>query len=867
MKHKNQFDTQKGETAAHRDTPRVEVLPDDHIDESAGGPAPEAASKDSPKTSAEVAQELHTAETTLLNLVRPLDKATADPILKTIANANKALHTFSHGSLTKQIEEQNKHLQEDILAQANLENENRKKVFANALQNYLSKRLTLANTRLQELGQKDEQLQYAQSYVVHLFNTPTGLARDGKVLTELGNKHRYIKRIEPGLLYNTQHVVTCDGGFISSESPRDLAAVVKAKGHTAFEFSKGSTRQGGHVLRQSIKEMLKIGIKDISLSNELRERMYTPRYAYSFSDALVESSRRLSHFQMEELRQLERICDASRSAHHDIQQNLVFDEKGHFNSNAQTPKPIDHQVNTFLRLTSDADRLAYLNILFPVNKAQHYVRFTTTLEKMEPKVTLEGLTPQEYFAQNMMWSWSRNAFHAEHNEQADLARFNDNQTSPAERELLYVKNSNPIVLNKMAHSTRLDNLTRLEMINHVFDDAQMGENKVGFYTHPILRTRTINTNDQQKFMDKMLALFKELSITKTDETNAKATVVDYEATATLKANALNRLRQKISEKFLADTKLGDNAFENFYINKHLVDQLAEKIALDHVNQQCNDHKINDQETGNKLIASFVSKVTHSFNRAMYPDEKANQFVNDCFPALQNRLWNQENANVPRAHVIMALIDHHDKAKSSLSLDFLKETLTPLLKTLSPTEAKELTEQLSLLCQQNGIHGCSPTQNEALAAVRDILTQKGPDFKTASEALRSVTLFKAYFNSSAGDSDAKSNPNPEAQAQRLIERIQCYASSHLGFFEQFKVNGKFDNEMRDLLYPSNRPNPISELIINQIQETNSPSENVFIQRLKQLTPRPALSAKNQEDEKNAVEMHDFGIGPGNTVQVF
>lgn len=845
------------------------------------------------KKASEVVIELQQAKTELYNLVRRLPKPKNDNIIKKLDEANEELHNFSQGNLIKQIEEQHKKLTEEILAEANLREENQKQIASDALQNYFNKRIELARIRQQEINQEDKQMMDAATYVCSYFDTPEGIRQHAmneadqkkqsemmnKVISELGNKHNHIHRTE-GMFFKTKHIVKLENGVYTSESPVDLAMTVKAHGHNDFEFSTGSTEKGGWVLRQSIKEMLKVGIKDISLTKELREKMYTPRRANNFADAILENRRTLSYFEMEDLRQLERICNASRSAYNDIKGNNIFDEKGDIKADAKCAPAIIHQANTFMRLTDEKDRLAYLEILFPVNKDVEYNQMVKELESRTPKITLDGLSPKEYFEQKLMWRWNRSAFNAEYRKE-QLAAFNKDTMTSAERMKSYLETKDAEMLSMYAQSDKLTTDNRIELVNTLFDNVQEGKSsQVAFYTHPILRTRSVSTDDMKNFMDRILPLIKHLVI---KENN----VIDYQATTEQCTKLIADLRQKAKLTFAEELHANNpRAFENFYKNKLLLDNL-EKEVHQYLHDDLTDKQVKaeigaavDQydatiQSKREALKLTLSKpFTDLKSNPNDPEAAATYFITHLHPELQLSEWSKLSSadnDSPaekagklelRAHIVKAFLVTHQTSNSPVSADYVNKFLKPLMQQLTPAESKDLATKLQDLLRPTG---CNKAQNEAINLVRATFNDR-----SAIETLSPENLFKAYYSL---------QNTPKAKADALKERIQFLLKEKpANLFTGWMFNRTFDAEMKDLLFSANQDKAATKEIIDELKADGTVAKDsdldIYIQRLDQMQGTPPAAAPNdgqldlsavhsgdEDTDSESVEMrkgshHDF-----------
>ncbi len=862
------------------------------------------------KKAVEIAAELKTAKDDLYNLVRQLPKAKSENIIKKLDDANKALADFSEGNLIKQMEEQHKQLKDDILAEANFQKENHKQVAVDALQNYFNKRLELARARQQEINQKDEQMTNAANYICQYFDTPNEIKKlamienqklnelnekirlldeqirieqddaektkqeDEKkaietqkketekklqemmssVISELGNKHNHIHRSE-GLFFKTKHIVKLENGMYTSESPVDLAMTVKAHGHNDFEFSTGSTENGGWVLRQSIKEMLKIGIKDISLTKELREKMYTPRRATTFGDAFLEGRRTLNYFQMEELRQLERICSASRSAYNDIKSNNIFDDKGELKANAEGTPAIVHQTNTFMRLTTDADRLAYLEILFPVNKDIEFNKFVAELESRQPKITLDGLSPKEYFEQKMMWRWSRSSFNANYRKEK-LADFNKDTLTSADRQKTYLETKDAELLAMYAQSNKLTNQDRVELVNTIFDNAQEGKpNQIGLSTHPILRTRSVSGDDMKNFIDRTLPLFKNILV-------KAGNVIDYNATTQQCITLMTGLREKAKSKFISEIQTGNpKAFENYFKNKLLLDEL-EKDVHEYLHDNLTDKQVKEELAGNmtqyddKLKAKqneLDQKLAQHFSGLKNrPSEAASYFNAYLHPNMQLSEWSKlspaEGDDAAalaqkvelRAHILNSFIQTHATANSNIGAEYVQKFLTPLMQQLKPEESKPLADKLKELVLTQNMKGCNKQQNETLNLVRGMFNDS-----SAVEVLSPANLFKAHYSSL----------NTLADKERvLLERIKCLLSEKpANMFQGWMFDRSFNAEMKGLLFNGNTPNEDTADIIAALKtdDPNSQSKELknYIKRLEEMLPKAKVNTNTNANSSN------------------
>ncbi len=823
------------------------------------------------KKATEVAIELQDAKKHLYNLVGQLPPPKNDNIIEKLDEANEALHTFSHGNLIKQIEEQQKQLKDEILAEANLQEEKHKQTASDALQNYFNKRLELARVRQQEINQDDKETMEAANYICSLFDTPEGIRQHAmkeadqkkqsellsKVISELGDKHNHIHRTE-GMFFKTKHIVKLENGIYTSESPVDLAMTVKSHRHNDFQFSTGSTEKGGWVLRQSIKEMLKVGIKDISLTNELRDKMYTPRRANNFADAILENRRTLNYFEMEELRQLERICGASRSAYNDIKGNNIFDEKGEMKADGKCAPAVIHQANTFMRLTDEKDRLAYLEILFPINKDVEYNKMVKELESRTPKITLDGLSPKEYFEQKLMWRWSRSAFNAGYRKEK-LADFNKDTTTAETRKKSYLETKDAEMLSMYAQSDKLTNDNRIELVNTLFDNVQEGKSsQIALYTHPILRSRSVSGDDMKNFIDRTLPLFKNIIVKANN-------VIDYPATTEQCIKLMADLRQKAKLTFAEEIQAKNpRAFENFYKNKLLLDNLEQEV-----------HKYLHDDLTDKQVKAEIGAAVDQYETTIQserealklklskpftdlkndPEAAATHFVTYLYPELQLSEWSKlspadsdsaaEKANKLelRAQILKAFLVTHLNSGSTISVDYVNKFLRPLMQQLTAEESKDLATKLQNLLRPTG---CNKQQNDAINLVRATFNDR-----SAIETLSPENLFKAHYSL---------QNTPKAKAEALKERIQFLLEEKpANMFQGWMFNRTFDAEMKDLLFSANQDKAATKEIIDELKAdgtvTKDSDLDIYIQRLDQMQGKPPAAVAKPENTGVATDSND------------
>jgi hypothetical protein len=301
------------------------MMEEERLQEHTTGETDEPEAERKPPQSETLAKQMAEAKKQILLQRQGLSEDNRKAVEEKLTEANKALSNFSHGKLIKSIEEQHKTLKDELISLANItQNNNEEKAnkaaFDNAVQTYLNKRLELARVRLQEIAAQDKQSIKAQREICKQFYTPEGKTESEDVINNLGNEFSYIERQE-GTVFKSQVTVKCINGVYTSNSPPDLALTIKAKGHNSFKFTGAhASHTGAEHLIESIEEMLKVGIKNITIDDKLWEKMFSSpqqRYGHSSGDyaaQLVQYMKGVKQHQKDRLKQLRRICAASTSA-------------------------------------------------------------------------------------------------------------------------------------------------------------------------------------------------------------------------------------------------------------------------------------------------------------------------------------------------------------------------------------------------------------------------------------------------------------------------------------------------------------------------------------------------------------------------
>ncbi len=691
-----------------------------------GGPHEDLPPVIDPPKSAALDQELRDAKTELLRARPGISPQDLTALTKKLEEANKALKDFSHGNLIKQIEEQHKTLKAGLIAAANMTAANElqqrnKQEFENAVQVYLNKRLELAKVRLQEIAQEDKQTSDARNQVCGLFRTPTGVTGTGEVIANLGSDFNHIERTK-GIIFKSSVTVKFENGVLTSNSPRDLALAAKAKGWNTFVFNKCKVSyRGVDNLISSVEEMLKIGIKGVSIDPKLMEKIMAnpPQpmghssgdYAEQLAKFLRPSKRNVSSSQKQRIQQLQRICAASSSAYKEKKGNPVFDADGNMISGKDAvPKPILHQVDTFMRLTSDTDRREYLEILAPMHVGRLAADFVDELNKRG--VTFVGsrgvttvfqrdLSPEEYFRQKMLppnaiktdFMARRSEFDEERDRVKKIETFNKDATTLDDRKAMFLAANDESLLRRYARSEKLNgpgntNDTRVNLVKAVFRDVQTpapgaapNPHAINLHNPRLSSKFIVREEDKEAFLLKTLALFENIKVL-----NAARDATDFVATAQLKTRIIRELREEAWTKF-TDQKVANNpeAFNNFLKNKILIDELEQRMLVKHFDQQKIDHRIPPDQHEAKFNR-VINRHLETFN-ALPADQKVIAFISSLSPELQQRVWNKMRPDDPqtiefRARVLKQYIQFYERNPSPSALHFLNSSIEPLMRVMT-----------------------------------------------------------------------------------------------------------------------------------------------------------------------------------------
>ncbi len=804
-----------------------------------------------------IAQELALLKTALKNQIRLLPNDGGQPPAPNSRQAVKAKfdqalkdqHKISHGNLIEQMKKQQENTQKDLVAQANIQNENQKRNFNDAISHYFTKRLELARAKLQEVNSAEKLTKKAQKQITSEFRTPEGKT-GADVLQKLGDTHNHIVPANG----KEADVVKLENGKLTSRSPTHLANTAKSLGWKSFKFNTAkATRGGANNLIGSIEAMLRVGIKQVEIDPELMKKMLaTPHsswhssadYAAQLASA-IKDGLRVSDGQKSKLRQLQRICAASTSAYKDVKSNPVFDADGKLKANNE-PTKLGHQAETFMRLTNKADRVTYLKLLYPNNTQRYYAAFTKELERRGKTFAVgnKTLSPAEYFKQEMLWQvkglsiLTRSGYQTQLDLVNKVEEFKAAATTDARRKEIYAETKDEKSLRQMLKTEHLDsNEKRKSFARAVFEKANTrrpgGNHELGLYTHPVTLLRYVTAEDKKHFMNRVQPLFSKIVVM--DQANNNQ--VDFAATLREKSELLAELRTQSQNTYRAEKDIDDEdkptAFNNSYKNKILLDELEDKMLQDHSLEKT---KADIQNGGRQLTeaeqqalfqqnhAATIQQHLQTYNNLATPKEKAEHFAKQMSSTLQQQVWasmdnsqQAHNATIElRAQILKQFMDLHNEANSPAAMDYLKNSAKSLLARLDDADKTAVMAKLAELCLNDPhrpIVGCNRRENRALHALRDLVPTP------AAQPLLSTELFKQYYQQPDNDPfNINNNLQPaDVLAEKLLKRIQCYAANKPAHFvEAFRLNQKFEKEMKDLLYPNNTPNAHSEDILNELR---------------------------------------------------
>ncbi len=842
------------------------------VDSGGNGPQEEPVAL---RTMDEAIPALEAAKQGLYTAISRLTPANATAVAETLTNARKELQNFSQNSLILDMQKQAKRLEAAINTQISTEKDNNTKAeLIRALQTLAVKYQELAKARIYEIRENEPQHKEAKEFLLaRKFSSSEGESltkindKDKKEFVDLdgfGTKYTQISGVNP----NTGRAIKVynEDGAYSSRSPEDLAYVVKLNGCTKFTFT--SATSGRHLMK-CMKEMLRVGIKDVSVDPGVSSLLYGNRYIHGTMWLPTD------HLKLE---QLERICAASATAAYFVEKNDVF--KGDDAKLYRGEKTLrEHEIATFLRLTSEGDRLVYLQILYPdkANAARKYAEFTSKLEKAGitiPCGTEKGIggdllrkpdgsvqmnadgelmydpetvreeqqtkhwEPRDYFRKKLLNRGfmvkygvptphrvrMKSQYERELNK-VDLANFNSDDFDFNKRKSAYFKATDAELLSSYAKSDKLSIDEVKKLATAVFDHSQEdGSDPVKLNTNPVTKTRSISSADETAFINKALPLLERLGAW-----NEQSALLDA---LRQKAAVLYKDGIKHPGKTPADAEKRKNATKHFQKNKRLLDLLEAK-AITNPNE-LNTHLDNNIE---------------NFSNIESLDDKAGYFIAGLSSAAQQKLCglrDPENVNEhtldmeQRSLILLTMILNCAKERSATAIYYLNKDIAPLIENLSTAEMSELTQQLAHHCQQQGIQGVNLLENEALHIIRKAIKEQG-DYAATTQPLKSVNLFATYYA-------AETEKEP---AEKLLKRIECYADAMpdplVHYFKLKKLQTKFAKEMDTLLPQDGYGGPNDDLtaILDHLDSSKSSSEaKELIKIIHDLRPRAPV---NEHDD--------------------
>jgi hypothetical protein len=877
------------------------------------------ASKAPERSTKVIAQELAQLRTTLDNFIDTLPDAgnipegqvaapnTRQAIKKKLNEALKKQGEISQGNLIEQLQTQKENMQQtnllkELVNEANIQDKNKKDQFNNALSNYLNKRRELAQSKIQECTQEDKYTRKAQKFIVENFVTPEG-KQGGKEISKLGSDISHIEH-KSG---KKKEMVKCNGNTFSSSSPRHLALAVKSKNINSFKFTDAKpTSAGARNLINSIEEMLKVGVKNVTIDEKLLSRMLQSRppyvahnsegYAmalgrYIYPSAILKAiinldpsellnfirSPTVNDWQKSKLRQLNRICKASTAAYKLVPNNPVFDENGDLKEGNDSTT-LGHQAETFMRLTSEKDRVAYLNILYPDDKERHCAELTKELENRNKTFGVGNnkvLSPKEYFEQKMLWPWKKSGYQSQMDLRKDLNDFQLAKTDEKRKEL-YCKTTDEKILRKMVKTKAMDdNSKRKDFVHTVFDETNKiqadGKHAIKLQPPSFMKSNHLKDEDKNLFTKRAMTLISAITFTvKTKDGDNEIEKVDHTKTLKEKLALLAELRDKALSTY-NNEKANNNpiAFDNYLKNKILLDELEGKILEDQQQKMFHDPhyqeavikkfeaefqannpgKKPDDNAKVEALRTEIRKDTlprffDTYNEI--PDvnaaQRANHFLKQFGLGLQQAAWKDMDTET-RAQVLKKFMDLHNETASPAALRYLKDSVKSLMAMLDHSEKPALIQRVADLCHTSAaepIHGDNHAQNKALHALRDLVPTP------AAKPLSSKALFKRFFE--------KNQPQhtPDELAAKLLNRIQCFAVRTPGhFMARRALQQKFDAQMRELLFPNNaaipRLQPVLKALKEKAEQQNQPGRKSdvalgeYIKRIESMQPIPNQKA--------------------------
>lgn len=805
------------------------------------------ASQNTPLTTQQASAELTSA---LQAFQAAIDSMPASPTRNSVvtkcAEARAQLENMSQANLLEAMKEQAKNLEAEIKLLVSTEDKVIKKAINQALHNLNVAYQNYAQARLVELSQNQPNIDEMSQHIASRQFKATDGTDFNTHPNDFGKKFDQIKGVNP--FTGKEVIVQFQNGLYTSESPEDLAYIVKSRGHTKFTFTDAKS---GKSLIHAMRAMLKVGIETIEVDEKLVQRL---------------KATMLNPMDHVRLEQLLRIAAASSSAAHSVGKNDVFKDK-----DAQLHTGVtrlkEHEVETFIRISEPADQLAYLQILYPdkATAAKKYAEFTVKLQKhaikptsgtqivrhyepmldnagqpiidpatqqpmMNPDVytdreEFQSFEPEDYFKEKLLNRGimsnkgiptpSRQKLKTEYHREMKKLSFDSQSTTPAQRQAAYLAARHDEKLMAMyAQSTSLQVNDINNLITAVFDDKQVGANKhtISLHKNFITQHHSVRSSNEKSFLNSMVPLFAKI-----------ASPADQSAALEgLRDRALTQLNLALNQN---DPAVRKSAMQDFFKNKTLLDKLESTIL-------------------NTLAHRDQAKVL--FNNNL--DNAALYFITHLSSATQQELaQTTATLSVPeRANILNVLIEMVIDTRSSVATQMLTAHVPTLMTNLTPVEQSELTglvnDNISVLMHSKNVHGTDATQNRILKPLREALKD---EFPAAARKLSTVALFSEHYNTapdSLQDHQAKLDARISAYAAEMPAKPTSVndASKQLGnLLNLSNIKAQFKSEMHDLLFPNNADNLEIDDMLNYLDTNHSNNSNkmTLIQILRDLQPRP------------------------------
>jgi hypothetical protein len=507
-----------------------------------------------------------------------------------------------------------------------------------------------------------------------------------------------------------------------------------------------------------------------------------------------------------------------------------------------------------------------------------------------------------------------------------LKTFNDDKKDFDKRKETFLNTNDENLLRRYARSDKLKgpndnpNQLRIELVKAAFTDIQAPKNPAEPPNPktPPLKQGTFSSkfsvpeDDQRPFLLKALALYENIKVLKANGD------IDYPATLKAKSKLLEDLRDIAEDQYTDQKNPPHNnpkAFDHFYANKILLDQLEIRMIEKHLNKYLATIK---PELRNAKQEEAIAQHLSRYNDIADPNDKKNYFAYRIGPQFQQKIWNDMYPADPqtaeqRARILVQAIALYEGHPTPSALHFVNTLIEPLMKAitreLTPKElvnlankdAREkglpekpkwkdeelapikegwaqhqrsgitameaLTQKLSEVCLNNDVHGTKTAQNRILSCIRDNIIRLGSHLEPTVKPILTKSLFKEYFNQ---------DPGPDSD--KLIELMQCYGQVRKELFgpRRMMQDSRFKDEMNELLFPKRQENPLIGTVLDDLfqirNEANIDEETrYFIDQLNQLRPpapgKPPRPGASQEPIRGTIQDPAEGFEAESSIEGF